>query len=157
MLGQKAGFWAPVMQVAPHVISLHYMIHQFALSCKVFPAELFDLLSLIKMVNNVEGSALNNRLFKILCEDLSANHSVLLFHSNMSCLSRGYIGKYVYELCKQLLVFFQQCTQMWKLYHFCEGWFFYFNPCLSCWYFWCLDYAKQENPRKRTNSAWLHS
>ena len=69
MLGRKFGFRARVMEVAPHVKFLHCMIHRFALSCKVLPGKFFDVLSLvIKMVNNVKGSALNTRLFKILCE-----------------------------------------------------------------------------------------
>ena len=66
MLGRKSGFRAHVMEVAPHVRFLHSMIHRLALSCKVLPGEFFDVLSLvIKMVNNVKGSALNSRLFKI--------------------------------------------------------------------------------------------
>ena len=111
-LGQKSGFRARVMEVAPHVKFLHCMIHRFALSCKVFSTEFFDVLSLvIKMVNNVKGSALNSRLFKILCEDLGADHSVLLFHSNVRWLSRGNVTKRVYELRKELLGFFQQSNK----------------------------------------------
>ena len=112
MLGRKSGFRARVIEVAPHVKFLHCMIHQFALSCKVLPAGFFDVLSLvIKMVNNVKGSALNSRLFKILCEDLGADHSVLLFHSNVRWLSRGNVTKRVYELRKELLGFFQQSNK----------------------------------------------
>ena len=112
MLGRKSGFRARVMEVAPHVKFLHCMIHRFALSCKVLPAEFIDVLSLvIKMVNNVKGSALNSRLFKILCEDLGADHSVLLFHSNVRWLSRGNVTKCVYELRKELLGFFQQSNK----------------------------------------------
>ena len=112
MLGRKSGFRARVMEVAPHVKFLHCMIHRFALSCKVLPAEFFDILSLvIKMVNNVKGSGLNSRLFKILCEDSGADHSVLLFHSNVRLLSRGNVTKRVYELCKELLGFFQQSNK----------------------------------------------
>ena len=112
MLGQKSGFKARVMEVALHLKFLHCIIHRFALSCKVLPAEFFDLLSLvIKMVNNVKGSALNSRLFKILCEDLGADHSVLLFHSNVRWLSRGNVTKRVYELCKELLGFFQKSNK----------------------------------------------
>ena len=101
MLERKYGFRARVMEVAPHVKFLHCMIHRFALSCKVLPAEFFDVFSLvIKMVNNVKRSALNSRLFKILCEDLDADHSVLLFHSNVRWLSRGNVTKRVHELRK---------------------------------------------------------
>ena len=60
------------------------------------------------MVNNVKGSALNSRLFKILYEDLGADHSVLLFHNNERWLSRGNVIKRVYEFRKELLGFFQQ-------------------------------------------------
>ena len=112
MLGQKSGFRARVMKIAPHVKFLHCMIHRFALSCKVLPAEFVDVLSLvIKMVNNVKGSALNSRLFKILCADLGADYSVLLFHSNLRWLSRGNVTKRAYELRKELLGFFQQSNK----------------------------------------------
>ena len=63
------------------------------------------------MVSNVKGSALNSRLFKILCEDLDANHSVLLFHNNVRWISRGNVTKRVYELRKELLGFFQQSNK----------------------------------------------
>ena len=112
MLGRKSGFRARVMEVAPHVKFLNCMIHRFALSCKVLPAEFFDVLSLvIEMVNTIKGSALNSRLFKILCEDLGADHSVLLFHGNLRWLSRGNVSKRVYEFCKELLGFFQQSNK----------------------------------------------
>ena len=112
MLRRKSGFRARVMEVASHVKFLHCMIHWFALSCKVLSAEFFDVLSLvIKMVNNVKGSTLNSRLFKILCKDLGAGHSVLLFHSNVRWLSRGNVTKHVYELCKELLGIFQQSNK----------------------------------------------
>ena len=85
MLGRKSGFRAHVMEVAPHVKSLHCMIYQFALSCKILPAEFFDVLSLvIKMVNNVKGSALNSWLFKILCEDLGAD--TVYFYFTVMCI-----------------------------------------------------------------------
>ena len=112
MLGRKSGFRARVMEVSPHVKFLHCMIHRFALSCKVLLAEFVDVLSLvIKMVNNVKGSAVNRRLFKILCEGIGADHNVLLFHSNVRWLSRGNVTKRVYELRKELLGFFQQSNK----------------------------------------------
>ena len=112
MLGRKSDFRARAVEVAPHVKFLHCMIHRFALSCNVLPAKFFDVLSLvIKMVNNVKGSALNSLLFKIFCEDLGADHSVFLFHSNVPWLSRGNVTKRVYELCKELLGFFQQSNK----------------------------------------------
>ena len=112
LLGRKSGIRARVIEVAPHMILLHCMIHRFALSCKVFPAEFFDILSLVnKIINNVKRSALNSRLFKILCEGLSTDHSILLFHSHVRWLFRGNVTKRVYELRKDLLGFFQQSNK----------------------------------------------
>ena len=112
-LGQKSGFRACVMEVAPHVKFLHCMIHRFALSCKVLPAEFFDVLSLvIKMVNNVKGSALNSRLFKILCGDLGADHSVLLFHSNVLCFSGGNVTNVCMSFVKNCWDFSNNSTNV---------------------------------------------
>ena len=111
MLERKSGFRTRVMEVAPHAKFLHGMIYRFALSCKVLPAEFFVLSLVIKMVNNIKGSALNSRLFKTLCEDLGANHNVLLFHNNVRWLSRENVTKRVYELRKELLGFFQQSNK----------------------------------------------
>ena len=112
-LGQKSGFRACVMEVAPHVKFLHCMIHRFALSCKVLPAEFFDVLSLvIKMVNNVKGSVLNSRLFKILCEDLGADHSVLLFHSNVLCFSGGNVTNVCMSFVKNCWDFSNNSTNV---------------------------------------------
>ena len=44
-------------------------------------------------------------------EDLGADYSVLLFHSNVRWLSRGNVTKRVYELRKELLGFFQQSNK----------------------------------------------
>ena len=92
------------MEVAPHVTFIHFMIHRFALSCKVLPVELSSVLSqVVKMVNHVKGSALNSRLFELLCEDFGADHSVLLFHTDVRWLSQGNVTKRVYELCYRTL------------------------------------------------------
>ena len=84
------------------------------------------------MVNNVKGSALNSRLFKILCEDLGTDHSALLFHSNVRWFSRGNVTKCVYELRKELLGFFQQSNKCKTLVTSLRDDFFYFDPCLPC-------------------------
>ena len=47
ILGQWSGVRARVMEVAPHVTFMHYMIHRLALRCKVLRAELFSVLSLV--------------------------------------------------------------------------------------------------------------
>ena len=108
MLGRKSGFRGRVLEVAPHVIFTHCMIHRYALASKVLPDELSSVLSdIIKLVNHVKGSALNSRIFKLLCEDFDAEHNVLLFHTHVRWLSRGNVTKRVFELRNELLYFFQ--------------------------------------------------
>lgn len=112
MLGRRSGFKARVLEVAPHAKFMHCMIHRFALACRVLPGELSNVLSLVvKMINHVKHSPLNSRLFKLICDDIGANHSVLLFHSNVRWLSRGNVTKRVYELRRELLEFFQHSNK----------------------------------------------
>ena len=67
MLGRKSGFQARVKAVSPSVIFVHCFIHRFALAAKLLPPDLKTSLNVVvKMVNYIETSALNSRLFAIL-------------------------------------------------------------------------------------------
>ena len=41
------------------------------------------------MVNEIKSTALNTRLFRLLCQVLDENHEELLFHTEVRWLSRG--------------------------------------------------------------------
>ena len=62
----------------------------------------------IKIVNFVKTSALNTRLFKILCEDFGSERISLLYYTEMRWLSRGNVTRRVFELREELLVFFTE-------------------------------------------------
>ena len=112
MLGGKSGFQARVKEVAPHAVCMYCIIHRFALSCKVIPKALGNVLSLVvKMINNVKSSTLNTRLFKLLCEDFRAEHSVLLFYTEAHWLSCGNVMKRVFKLQDELLEFFNRSSK----------------------------------------------
>ena len=109
MLGRKSGFQAHVKAVSPRVISVHCFIHRFALCIKVLPAKLLMCLNrVVKIVNFVKTSALNTRLFKVLCEDLGSDHTCLLYHTEVRWLSRGNTTMRFFEMRNELLLFFQQ-------------------------------------------------
>uniref|UniRef100_UPI00358DF206 zinc finger BED domain-containing protein 5-like n=1 Tax=Myxine glutinosa TaxID=7769 RepID=UPI00358DF206 len=108
-LGRKSGFQAHVKAVSPNATGVHCFIHRFALSTKVLPPNLLSCLNrVIKIVNFVKTSALNTRLFKLLCEDLGSDHICLLYHTEVRWLSRGNTTRRLFELRDELLVFFTE-------------------------------------------------
>lgn len=65
------------------------MIHRQALAAKTLTEEKRNALNLaIKIVNYIKHSAINTRLFAAICEDLSASHMTLLFHTEVRWLSK---------------------------------------------------------------------
>ncbi|XP_068203574.1 zinc finger BED domain-containing protein 5-like [Palaemon carinicauda] len=62
----------------------------------------------IRIINFVKTSALNTRLFKLLCEDFGSDHICLLYHTEVRWLSRGNTTRRLFELRDVLLVFFKE-------------------------------------------------
>ena len=59
------------------------------------------------MVNFVKTSALNTRLFKRLCEDLTSDFNCLLYYTEVRWLSKGNTTRRLFELRDELLKFFK--------------------------------------------------
>ena len=85
------------------------MIHRQALASKTMPSQLLEIMStIIKIVNFIKSSALNTRLFRELCEDMTASHQTLLFHTQVRWLSKGNVLKRVQILLPEIKVFLDQ-------------------------------------------------
>ncbi|XP_068209307.1 zinc finger BED domain-containing protein 5-like [Palaemon carinicauda] len=109
MLGRKSCFQAHVKAVAPNATAVHCFIHRFALCAKVLPPKLLSCLNRVIRINNyVKTSALNTRLFKLLCEDFGSDHICLLYHTEVRWLSWGNTMRCLFELRDVLLVFFKK-------------------------------------------------
>ena len=66
MMGVSSGFTALVKQKAPHVITMHCVLHRYALAVKNLPKNLKMVLQkVIEAVNFIRARALNHRLFKL--------------------------------------------------------------------------------------------
>ena len=86
MLGRKSGFLARVKAVSPS--SVHCFLHRFALAAKLLPPDIKTSLNLVvKMVNYIKISALNSRLFKVICEDVGSEYTSLLSYTKVRWLS----------------------------------------------------------------------
>jgi hypothetical protein len=92
--------------MAPKAVSYHCFIHQEALAAKELGEDLHNVLaSAVKMVNFMKASALNTRLFEVLCSEIGSEHVHLLLHTDVRWLSRGIILQRLYELRSEVLQF----------------------------------------------------
>lgn len=106
MLGKNSGFVAYVKKEVPRIMITHCMLHRRALAAKTLPTELKDTLSTaVSAVNFIRGHALNHRLFHAFCEEIGAEHTVLLFHTEVRWLSRGRMLTHIFEMCEEISQF----------------------------------------------------
>ena len=55
-----------------------------------------------------KASALNTRLFKLLCEDLGSEHTSLFYHTEIRWLSHGNATKCLFEMKNEMLLLFKE-------------------------------------------------
>ena len=109
MLGAKSGFTTLVKKRAPHIISTHCALHIHALASKTLPEYLKAVLKhVIECVNFIRARALNHRLFKVLCDQMGSENTVLLYHTKVRWLSRGLVSSRVCELCGEIETFLRE-------------------------------------------------
>ncbi|GBP84554.1 Protein FAM200B [Eumeta japonica] len=66
------------------------MVEIMALVAKIVPSDLNDVLNeVIKIVNSIKGKALQNQLFRMICEDMGSLHQNLFYHTEARWLSKG--------------------------------------------------------------------
>ena len=81
-------------------------IHREALTAKSLPEEVCEVLAvLVRIVNFIEASALNSRLFAALCEEIGPTHKSLLFHTDVRWLPKGSVLCRVLELWDECRLF----------------------------------------------------
>lgn len=66
----------------PTILTTHCIIYRQALTSKTLPKELYFGMKIpIELVNAFKNSALNTRVFQILCPNINSEHETLLFHT----------------------------------------------------------------------------
>ena len=77
-------------------------------SKKISP-ELHEKLNfVVKYVNLIKATPLNQRLFSSLCADMDVDHKTLLLHTEVRWLLWGRVLKRVFELGEQITLFLRQ-------------------------------------------------
>ena len=90
----------------PAIQGTYCMIHKTALVSKTVSKRLHEHMSVvIKVVNYVNSSALNTRLFSKLCKDMDANHTALLYYTQVRWLSKGNMLSRIFELSEEVKLF----------------------------------------------------
>lgn len=90
MTGCHKGFIAYLKNKIPGVLGVHCVIHRQHLVARNLSEKLFQSLQyVIKAVNKIRNSSLNDRLFHQLCVTNDEDFNRLLFHTEVRWLSRG--------------------------------------------------------------------
>jgi len=63
------------------------------------------LLFVVSAINFIRGQALNHCLFKVFCNEVEVQHNVLLYHTEVRWLPRGWVLIRVFELRKKIKQF----------------------------------------------------
>ncbi|XP_050058667.1 zinc finger BED domain-containing protein 5-like [Aphis gossypii] len=114
-----------IKNIAKNCSSSHCMIHRQALAAKKLSVSFKKALDeVVKIINFIKSRPLQNRLFKILCEDMGSVHTSLLLHTEVRWLFRGKILTRIFELRDEVRAFFLEhnfelkdrfLDQMWLL------------------------------------------
>ncbi|GBN83817.1 Zinc finger BED domain-containing protein 5 [Araneus ventricosus] len=125
MTGKMSGAIAKIKEKAKGCSSSHCILHRHALAMKKMPPFIREVLSeTVKIINFIKSRPKNNRLFKILCDDMGSMHTSLLLHTEIRWLSRGKSLIRLFELRNEVGIFLRDnnfalgeklCDERWLM------------------------------------------
>ena len=117
MVGSVKGFASLMEKQNPNIVQTHCCLHREVLFSKITQNELNEVLSqVIEMVNVIKARPMKSRVFELLFKDIDSPYVRLLLHTEIGWLSKGKVLSRVFELQKELLIFFENE----KLDRFCK-------------------------------------
>ncbi|XP_060774414.1 zinc finger BED domain-containing protein 5-like [Neoarius graeffei] len=109
MAGKRKGLQALIKRAAPDAQWTHCILHREALASRHLSPELNEVLTaVVDVVNFIKTRPLKAQLFSALCEEMGADHTTVLFHSEVRWLSRGKVLLHVFELRTEIRVFIEE-------------------------------------------------
>ena len=105
MIGANSGLISLVKQNNSAIQGTHCHIQKAALVSKTIPKRLHEHMSVVIKVVNLKSSALNTRFFSKLYKDMDADHTALLYHTQVRWLSKGNMLSRIFELREEVKLF----------------------------------------------------
>ena len=108
IIGRHRGFISFFKNAVPNLITVHCVIHRQHLVAKTLSDRLHcSLQYVITAVNKIRSNALNDRLFRKLCDENDEDFNRLLLHTEVRWLSKGTCLKRFYQLFDSVIKFFE--------------------------------------------------
>lgn len=106
-VGKYKGFISRMKEVAPHITSIHCIIHRQHLAAKCLGGDMEESLHVaIGVINFIKSNALIDRLFQQFCED--EDYQTVVMHTEVRWLSKGKSLSRVVELWDKLILFLME-------------------------------------------------
>ncbi|XP_010775064.1 zinc finger BED domain-containing protein 5-like, partial [Notothenia coriiceps] len=109
MVGRYRGFTTLLKEQVPHVLTVHCVLHRHNLVAKSKSPPLHESLNVaVKAINKIKAHALNNRLFRQLCQENDETFERLLLHTDVRWLSKGNCLARFCELFDSIVEFLEE-------------------------------------------------
>lgn len=116
MMGNQTGCLKLMKDENPSMLIIHCVIHRENLAAKSRSTTLHDVMNrVIKCINYIKARPKCKRLFRKFCQDSSADHVRLLFHTEVRWLSKGNSLQRFMELFDELKEFLGEDQNMREL------------------------------------------
>jgi hypothetical protein len=108
MVGRYRELISYLKKAVPNVVAVHCVIHRQHLVAKNFSDRLHcSQQYVITAVNKIRSNALNDRLFRKLCDENDEDFNRLLLQTEVRWLSKGTCLKRFYDLFDSVITFFE--------------------------------------------------
>ena len=88
---------------------VHCLIHRENLAAKGIQGDLAIVFKqVVSVVNFIKSRPLHTRLFRVMCDEMEAEHNRLLFHSNIRWFSQGKVLERVTNLQNEISTFLKE-------------------------------------------------